>query len=197
MCNAYAMKIPPVALAEAFAQFRIPLVFPEGTPNAEPTDMARPTDAALLIRGAADGNAALTAVRWGLPPTAPKRPLLINMRSEGRSFTTGRALVPASWFYEYTGTTYPKTRWTIAPLGRDFITFAALWKATPEGPRFTLLTVDAGPDIAPTHDRQPAVVAAEDWAAWLNDGGRAPHLGPSRQGTFEVFQTARPDAEKV
>jgi putative SOS response-associated peptidase YedK len=191
MCNAYAMKIPPAALVQSFAQFRIPLVFPEGTPNAEPTDMVRPTDPALLVRGTGDGQAALTSVRWGLPPTAPKRPLLINMRSEGRSFTTGRALVPASWFYEYTGAKYPKTKWTIRPDGLDFITFAALWKPTPDGPRFTLLTVDAGPDIVATHDRQPAVVAPGDWAAWLDPGARAPHLGPSPAGSFTVFETAR------
>jgi putative SOS response-associated peptidase YedK len=191
MCNAYAMKIPPADLVQAFAQLRIPLLFPEGTPNAEPTDMVRPTDPALLVRGTADGQTALTAVRWGLPPTAPKRPLLINMRSEGRSFTTGRALVPANWFYEYTGTKYPKTRWTIAPVGRDFITFAAVWRITDQGPRFSLLTVDAGPDIVPVHDRQPAIVAPEDWSAWLDAGARAPHLAPSRAGSFTVFETAK------
>jgi len=189
MCNAYAMKIPPAALVQSFAQFRIPLIFPDGAPNAEPTDRVRPTDPALLIRGTPDGRAALTSVRWGLPPTAPKRPLLINLRSEGRSFTNGRALVPASWFYEFTGTKYPKTRWTIAPTGSDVLTFAAWYKPTPEGPRFALLTVDAGPDIVATHDRQPAVVAPQDWAAWLDEGGRPPHLAPSPAGSFTVFET--------
>ncbi|MBU1346325.1 MAG: SOS response-associated peptidase [Alphaproteobacteria bacterium] len=190
MCNAYAMKIPPAALVQSFAQFRIPLIFPEGTPNAEPTEMVRPTDPALLIQGVAGGQAALSSVRWGLPPSAPKRPLLINMRSEGRSFTTGRALVPASWFYEYTGAKYPKTRWTIAPVGSDFITLAALCKSTPDGPRFTLLTVDAGPDIVTTHPRQPAVVASRDWAAWLDPAVPTPPLHPSPAGSFQVFETA-------
>jgi putative SOS response-associated peptidase YedK len=191
MCNTYAMKIPPADLVQAFAHFRIPLVFPEGLPNAEPNDRIRPTDPAVLIIGLAAGGATLTPVRWGWPPTAPKRPLLINLRSEGRALTTGRALVPASWFYEYTGTKYPKTRWTIAPAGSDVLTFAALWKATTEGPRFTLLTVDAGPDIAATHGRQPAVVAPGDWLAWLDEGRRPPHLSPSPAGSFTVFETAK------
>ncbi|WP_396593938.1 SOS response-associated peptidase [Brevundimonas sp. R86498] len=191
MCNTYAMKIPPADLVQAFAQMRIPLVFPEGTPNAEPNDRIRPTDPALLVRGTADGEASLTSVRWGWPPAAPKRPLLINLRSEGRSLTTGRALVPASWFYEYTGSKYPKTQWTIAPAGPYLLTLAALWKPTPEGPRFALLTVDAGPDIAATHDRQPAVVAPADWSAWLDEGGRPPHLSPSPAGAFRVFETAK------
>ncbi len=191
MCNAYAMKIPPAALVQSFAQFRIPLIFPEGTPNAEPTDMVRPTDPALLIQGAGDGQAGVTSVRWGLPPSGPKRPLLINMRSEGRSFTSGRALVPASWFYEYTGARYPKPRWSIAPFDLDFITLAALCKATPDGSRFTLLTVDAGPDIVATHPRQPAVVAREDWSAWLEPGAPAPALRPSEAGSFRVFEAPR------
>lgn len=191
MCNTYAMKIPPAALVQAFAQLRIPLVFPEGTPNAEPTDRVRPTDPALLVRGAEDGTATLTSVRWGLPPTAPKRPLLINLRSEGRSLTSGRALVPASWFYEYTGTKYPKTQWTIAPVSPDLLTLAALWRPTPEGPRFALLTVDAGPDIVATHDRQPAVVTPDDWRAWLDEASRPPHLRPSPAGSFTVFETAK------
>ncbi|ADL00752.1 SOS response-associated peptidase [Brevundimonas subvibrioides] len=191
MCNNYAMKVSPATLMDSFADAAIPLIFPEGMPNAEPTESVRPTDPALLIRGDGTGQAALTSVRWGLPPSAPKRPLLINMRSEGRSFTSGRALVPASWFYEYTGTKYPKTKWTIAPLDHDFITFAALCKATSEGPRFSLLTVDAGPDIVGTYDRQPAVVAPDDWAAWLDERVRPPHLGPSRAGTFRVFESAK------
>jgi putative SOS response-associated peptidase YedK len=188
MCNAYAMKIPVSTLTDAFAQLRIPLIFPEGAPNAEPTDAVRPTDPAPLIRNAGEGQAALVAMRWGLPPSAPKRPLLINMRAEGRSFPRGRALVPASWFYEYTGTKYPKTRWAIAPADADWITFAALWRETDQGPRFTLLTVDAGPDIVPVHGRQPAVVTPADRAAWLDERGPPPPLAPSPAGAFTVSQ---------
>lgn len=186
MCNAYAMKIPPSALVEAFHQFRIPLVFPEGMPNAEPTDMVRPTDPAPVIRATDEGTASLAQVRWGFPPSATGRPLLINMRSEGRTFRDGRALIPASWFYEYTGTRYPKTRWTLRPIGEPFVTFAGLVRETPVGARFTLLTVGAGPDVQPIHGRQPAIVAPENWAAWLNEGAV---LHPSPAGTLDVFQT--------
>lgn len=189
MCNAYAMKIPPSALVEAFHQFRIPLVFPGGTPNAEPTDMVRPTDPAPVVRSRADGTVILTMVRWGLPPSAPKRPLLINMRSEGRRFDQGRALIPASWFHEYTGTRYPKTKWTLQPIDQDFVLFAGLVRPTPVGERFTLLTVDAGLDVQPIHARQPAIVSPQDWGTWLTQGIQ---LAPSAAGTLSVFQPARP-----
>lgn len=186
MCNAYAMKIPPSDLVPAFAQLKIPLIFPEGAPNAEPRDDVRPTDPAPLVRDAGEGRAALVSMRWGLPPTAAKRPLLINMRSENRTFREGRALIPASWFYEYTGTKYPKTKWRIAPAGDDWLTLAALWKTTAEGPRFTLLTVDAGPDVEPVHGRQPAIVAPADRAAWLDSTQPQPPLAPSPAGALIV-----------
>jgi putative SOS response-associated peptidase YedK len=191
MCNSYARQVSPATLKAGFAEAGIPLIFPEAMPDAEPTESVRPTDPALLIKGDGAGNATLVTVRWGLPPSAPRHPLLISMPSEGRSVSAGRALVPASGFYGYTGTRYPKTRWTIAPLDREFVTFAALWKPTPEGPRFGLLTVVAGPDIAATHDRQPAVVLPEDWATWLDEGRRAPHLFPSKPGTFRVFEAEK------
>lgn len=186
MCNAYAMKTPPSALVEAFRQVRIPLELPHGMPNAEPTEMVRPTDPAPVISANADGTASLTLVRWGFPPSASGRPLLINMRSEGRVFRDGRALIPADWFYEYTGTRYPKTRWTLRPVGQAFLTFAGLVRDTPVGQRFTLLTVDAGPDVQPIHGRQPAVVAPEDRARWLREGSP---LQPSPAGTLDVSQT--------
>jgi putative SOS response-associated peptidase YedK len=36
------------------------------------------------------------------------------------------------------------------------------------GEAFTMLTMEPGPDIAPYHDRQIAILDRADWAAWLN-----------------------------
>jgi putative SOS response-associated peptidase YedK len=35
-------------------------------------------------------------------------------------------------------------------------------------PAFTMLTVPAGPDVAPLHDRQIVILERRDWAAWLD-----------------------------
>lgn len=51
--------------------------------------------------------------------------------------------------------------------------------------RFSLLTVDAGPDVAAIHDRQPVVVSMADWSAWLGDE-TAQVLKPSPVGTVMV-----------
>ena len=36
------------------------------------------------------------------------------------------------------------------------------------GEAFTILTIPPGPDIAPYHDRQIAILDRADWAAWLD-----------------------------
>jgi putative SOS response-associated peptidase YedK len=43
-----------------------------------------------------------------------------------------------------------------------------LWRERQDGqPAFTMLTTAPGPDVAPYHDRQVAVLRPEDWVAWI------------------------------
>ncbi|MDI6625739.1 MAG: SOS response-associated peptidase family protein, partial [Brevundimonas sp.] len=103
-------------------------------------------------------------MRFGLrgperPGGKGKPPPVINFRSEGRAFgngeRSGRALVPTSGFYEFTGDRYPKTRWILRGVDQPFLALAALWRAGAEGEpdAFSLLTAAPGPDVAPYHDR--------------------------------------------
>lgn len=193
MCNDYANKVPISAYREAFSQTRIPLVSPgEGaSPNLEPRDDVRPTDTAPVIREA-PGGSELVQMRWGFPPGRPKAGPVINFRSEGRRFDRGRCLVPASAFYEFTGTKYPKTKWRFTMVGEDWFCLAGLWRPPAEGvgESFTLLTVAPGPDIRPYHDRQVAVLSRDDWEPWLLDGDPAV-LRPAPGGTLAVEKVER------
>ena len=78
--------------------------------------------------------------------------------------------MPASHFYEFTGTKSPKSKWRFTKAGEDWFCFAGLWRpATSETPEaFTLLTTAPGPDVAPIHDRQMVVLERADWLAWLD-----------------------------
>jgi putative SOS response-associated peptidase YedK len=189
MCNNYAAHIPPAELFEIFSEFRFPLRFPDGVPNLEPNGDLRPTDAAPVILPAGD-HSRLALIRWGFAPSAPKRPPVINMRSEGRSFTRGRCLVPASTFFEFTGEKYPKTRWGFSRTDGDWFCFAGFQTGEGEDRRFTLLTTSPGPDIAPIHDRQPVVLERAAWDAWL--AGDAVPLSASPAGTWTVAEAPRP-----
>ena len=181
MCASYEARFSVTQLVEAFDHHGAPLRFPRGLPNIEPVDEVRPTDLAQVVRAAAGADAAeLAALRFGFRgPARPggkgKPPPVINFRSEGRAFSNGerggRALVPVSGFYEFTGDKYPKTRWILRGVDQPFLALAALWRAGAEGEpdAFSLLTAAPGPDVAPYHDRGVLPLPPSAWADWLFD----------------------------
>jgi len=189
MCNDYGNHIPSDDYLAAFSQIRIPVRWPKAAPNLEPRDDIWPTDRAPVIRQTEDGHEFIQ-LRWGFPPAKPKGPPVINFRSEKRKFPKGRCLVPASHFYEFTGTKSPKTKWQFTKTGEDWFCFAGLWRLMPEGgAAFTLLTTEPGPDVAPIHDRQMVILNRADWAAWLDlTRSEAELLQPLPAGSLDVEQ---------
>ena len=65
---------------------------------------------------------------------------------------------------------------------------AGLFQNTPGvGEAFTMLTTEPGPDVAPYHSRQVAVVRVPAWKEWLDYGSSARDLlGPLPAGTLQV-----------
>ena len=188
MCNDYGNRIPYSAYVEVLRLMDLPVVSPRGAPNLEPRDDIWPTETAPILRRHADG-VELAEVRWGFAPSRPKAAPVINFRSEGRRFTNGRCLVPASHFYEFTGTRSPKAKWKFTKTGEDWFCFAGLWRPAqgnaPEA--FTLLTTAPGPDVAPIHDRQMVVLERSDWIAWLDlTRPEAELLRPLPAGSLQV-----------
>jgi putative SOS response-associated peptidase YedK len=128
MCNDYGNKIPYSEYLAAFSEVRIPVKWPNAAPNLEPRQDIWPTQRALVIRRLEEGTNEFSELRWGFPPARPKGPPVINFRSEGRRFPVGRCLVPASHFFEFTGTKSPKTKWKFTKIGEDWFCFAGLWR---------------------------------------------------------------------
>jgi putative SOS response-associated peptidase YedK len=182
MCNEYRFKQSLDRLAREFAVLKLPLHWAGGAPNLEPRDSIRPTDLAPIIVGSADG-AELKQLRWGFVQAG--RPPVINFRSDGRRFPVGRCLVPADGFYEFTGAKYPKSKWLFTRADeRELFCIAGLVRDD----RFTLLTAEPGPDIAPYHDRQIAILHRKHWAAWLGPAEAQPPLDPLPAGSLKVEQ---------
>jgi putative SOS response-associated peptidase YedK len=127
---------------------------------------------------------------FGFPPTGPKGGPVFNFRSEGRQFGgSKRCLVPASAFFEFTGTKYPKARHRFALNGSPFMAIAGLWRegAGNKPPTFTMLTTEPGPDVAPYHNRQVVVLQPADWAAWIHlTKPEAELLRPLPRGSLAV-----------
>lgn len=107
-------------------------------------------------------------MRFGLPPTVAGRGPLFNMRSDDRHFGgANRCIVPASAFFEFTGSKYPKTKHRFVAADGLMMGIAGIWREAQEGPCFAMLTTKPGPDIAQVHNRQVVVLERGHWAAWL------------------------------
>jgi putative SOS response-associated peptidase YedK len=198
MCNEVRRQIALGQVRDDFSFTRIPLYFPEGAPNLAPLDSIRITDPNAIIRrsAAAEGpGAELVVRRWSWPGPGGKP--VFNMRSEGRDFgfseTGGRCLVVADGFYEHTAPADPKAKrkhkWLFTMRDEPWFCIAGLWRTTAVGEAFTLLTTEPGPDVAPYHSRQIAILSRDDWARWLDPAEPASDmLGPLAAGSLAVEQ---------
>lgn len=192
MCNDYRSRVEVDTIGTDFSELRIPLRFPEGRPNLEPRNDIRITDRAPILRWAGDA-AELVQRRWSWPGNGG-RPVY-NFRSDGREFGSGRCLIVCDGFYEFTAPKEPrqdkrKDKWLFTVAGESWFCIAGLWRDTREvGEAFTMLTTAPGPDVAPYHHRQVAVVVREWWAGWLDGSAPAAEvLGPCPAGMLRVVR---------
>jgi putative SOS response-associated peptidase YedK len=166
MCNEYRFKQSLDKIADQFSQLRLPIHWAGGAPNLEPRDSIRPTDPAPILVGSPEG-AELKQLRWGF--AQPKGGPVINFRSDGRRFPSGRCLIPADGFYEFTGPKAPKSKWLFTKPDEGLFCIAGLARDD----RFTMLTMEPGPDIAPYHNRQIVILPRSQWADWLGPSPEA------------------------
>ena len=190
MCNDFRSRVELGTIGQDFSQLKIPLRFPEGAPNMEPREDIRITDRAPILRWV-DDAAELVQRRWSWPGAGGKP--VYNFRSEGREFSSGRCLIVADGFYEFTTPREPrkdkrKDKWLFTVAGEEWFCIAGLWRRSDEvGEAFTMLTTEPGPDVAPYHNRQIAVLPRVHWRAWLD--GSAPArdlLQPCPAGMLHV-----------
>lgn len=127
-------------------------------------------------------------MRWGLVPTRAnsaflpgeaRPPLMINARAESieakaifrDAFHHTRCLVPADGFFEWLHSgdrkSKPDPMW-IHPFPRRVFAFAGVWIQAGDLRSFAIVTCKPNALVAPIHDRQPAVIARADYAAWLD-----------------------------
>ncbi|HTV32415.1 MAG TPA: SOS response-associated peptidase [Methylocella sp.] len=194
MCNDYRLKAEVAAIIEDFADLKIKIRFSEGTPNIEARDDIKITDTAPIVRaiGGERGIGDLVQRRWSWLGQNG-RPVY-NFRSEGRELRTGRCLIIADGFYEFTDPADKrkkrKDKWLFTKKGEPWFCIAGIWQANKDvGEAFTMLTMAPGPDIAPYHDRQVALLDRADWVDWLDPSVPAHRLlKPLPQGSLAVEQ---------
>ncbi|AXV14364.1 DUF159 family protein [Neorhizobium sp. SOG26] len=200
MCNDYEQHIRYAEYLRAVEEAGLKAAAHQGEADLPQADDIRIGDLGPVMR--LDGDAVtLSPMTFGFPPPAgqggkKKAAPVFNFRSEGRAFgESRRCLIPASAFFEFTGTKYPKAKHRFTLNAAPFLCIAGLWRdaagkgETNQPPAFTMLTTAPGPDVAPIHNRQVVVLKPEDWRHWLHlSKPEAELLRPLPAGSLAVEQ---------
>ncbi len=183
MCGRYAFTADPADVAEAFGLPSVPTLVPRY--NAAPGQVVAVVG--LKPGGHARGLAMLKwgfVPRWAKSPTDGPRP--INAKAEGvatnpafrDSFRDRRCLIPATGFYEWAGPKGAKVPHHFTLAGGGVFAFAGVWDVW-KGPggdalhTCAVITVPANDAVRPCHDRMPAILLPEQFAAWLDPAAAA------------------------
>jgi putative SOS response-associated peptidase YedK len=196
MCNSYEQHVAWTDYRKAMEQAALKIPAHQGESDLPRADDIRISDVGPVLRATGD-EVELSPMRFGLPPKGKGGPVF-NFRSEGRSFAESRrCLVITSAFFEFTGQKSPKAKHRFSLAGSAITAIAGLWRegGGNQPPAFAMLTTAPGPDVAPYHDRQVAVLEPRDWAHWLHlTKAEAELLRPLPAGTLSV-ETVRPGSD--
>lgn len=180
MCNRYDLHADAAEIAERFSAQVLGLEY-NASYNICPTD----TVPAVIVE---NGERVLREMRWGLVPffakpvetgAIPKGPN--NARAETLAesamfrslLNSGRCILPANGFYEWSGPKGAKQAWYFSLPQGELFGFAGLWSTwkRPDGSRlFSCTTVTTTPNdlCATVHDRMPVILLPEREADWLS-----------------------------
>ena len=163
--------------------------------NLQPDDDVRPTTMQTTARLESDGWV-VERMRWGLVPFwRSGKPLkdtekgrddgfklsTFNARSETcagtstfrEAYAKRRCIIPASAWFEWTGSKGAKIKHRFARTDGDLLWFAGLWDhvITPDAGEFGSFTLLTGPSegwMGDYHTRAPVILNPHNWEAWLN-----------------------------
>jgi len=191
MCNLYTQSKSVDEVARLFREMQMPLSFSEGVPNLQPREIAI-TDSGPIIRTTDTGKVDLVVRRWSWPGPGGKP--VFNFRSDGREFASGRCLIVADGFFEFTAQADTKAKrkhkWLFTLRDQPMFAIAGLWRTDPTvGEAYTMLTTEPGEDMRPYHNRQIVVLPPADFGRWLDPSVPARELAkPLPAGSLDVEQ---------
>ena len=192
MCGRYALARPTRELAALFDATEAPGL----AESYEPSYNLAPTRQVVALAMAPRDGRVLDTYRWGLVPAWAADPSignrLFNARAETLStskafsdaFAHRRLAVLADGFFEWHGGPDGRRRplFFHRPDGTP-LAFAGLWERWRDPSHLrdeplyscTIVTTEAGPDLAGVHDRMPVVIEAAMLDRWLDPRRHHPH----------------------
>jgi len=173
-----------------------------------------PTQAIAAVRLGEDGERELSAFEWGLVPSwmkeRPKEKPMINARLETvmekpsfrSAWKSRRCLIPASGFFEWSGSSGAKLPYVIRLKGGTLFAFAGIWEywTGPGGENAlettAILTTAANEQLESVHHRMPVIIKPADYARWLGEDAIDPvtlhqYLLDAPAPAFEIYPVSR------
>jgi putative SOS response-associated peptidase YedK len=180
MCNQITLKASVDEVASYFKARR-----PKPT-NASPGDVWK-GGTGFIVREVA-GARQVEAMTWGFPrhstnkkTGAPNKPTHVNNARDDKLMLpygmwrewfvqpAHRCLIPITAFAEAVGPEGRMTRTWISIADQPLAACAGFWRPTDEwGDSYTMVMVDAVPEMLEVHDRMPVILNSEDHATWLH-----------------------------
>lgn len=149
--------------------------------NLTPGDV-RPTDYAPIISQNNDG-VYLENAKWGFKSYTGTG-VIFNARSEtvdskpvfAKSVEDKRCVVPASEYFEWQdmGKKQKKKKHHAKDKDGNILYMAGLYRDTPDGREYVVITKESYGEVANIHDRMPVLLKVNQISAWLN-GELTPH----------------------
>ena len=168
---------------------------PDDAARYKPRYNAAPSNLLWLLIAGDDGARRIVPAVWGLPSQRAKRPP-INIQAEtlrrGAFKHRRRSVVISDGFYEWTGDKEARRPLWFHRRSDELMLFAAVDTPLDASTRAPLacavITVEPGADVAAVHDRQPALLEADQLGVWFgaDDAARLALLVSSPAGTFET-----------
>ncbi|OOY09946.1 SOS response-associated peptidase [Thioclava sp. F36-7] len=202
MCGRMANTLPVDAMARLFKA-----VPGNDVPDGERFNICPTQSLPVCVSG--EGQRQLRAMRWGFIPhwykTPTDGPLLINARSETvaekpafrEAIRSRRCLIPADGFYEWHREGEAKLPFYVSRKDGAPMVFGGLWQDWEKGGELlttcAIVTLPAGPTLAPIHHREPLVLEQADWAKWLGEEGHgaATLMQPRPEGILQAWRVGQ------
>ena len=180
MCNQITLKASVDEVASHFKARR-----PKPT-NASTGDVWKGGTGFIVRENA--GERVMDAMTWGFPKYLKNKrtgelnkPLKVNNARDDHLMNPfgmwhewfiqpgQRCLIPITAFAEAVGASPNMTRTWVRVAEQPIAACAGFWRPTDEwGDSYTMVMVDAVPEMMEIHDRMPVILHPDDWDSWLH-----------------------------
>ena len=180
MCNLITLKASVDEVASHFKARR-----PKPT-NASTGDVWKGGTGFIVRENA--GERVMDAMTWGFPKYLKNKrtgelnkPLKVNNARDDHLMNPfgmwhewfiqpgQRCLIPITAFAEAVGASPNMTRTWVRVADQPIAACAGFWRPTDEwGDSYTMVMVDAVPEMMEIHDRMPVILHPDDWDSWLH-----------------------------